>query len=281
MQTYQRAKSMFWSIILIFGGLYLAFMILLYIFQARLIYFPIKSLAASPTHLGLVYEEVWLETEDGLRLHGWFIPAESALRTVLFFHGNAGNISHRLESIEQFHRLGLNVFIIDYRGYGQSEGTPSELGTYRDGEAAWHYLVDQRQIPPEQIVIFGRSLGGGVGAWLAQKYQPGALILESTFASVPAVAAKHYPFIPVRLLARIHYNTLERIPEVNCPVLVIHSPDDEIIPYSNGESIFKAALPPKEFLQIKGGHNEGFLISQAKYEAGLRDFIKRHLDGAK
>jgi fermentation-respiration switch protein FrsA (DUF1100 family) len=266
-----------WSIIGFGISLYLGLVVILFLLQDRLVYFPTRGITATPAHIGLAYEPVWLETGDGVKLFGWFVPAEQARGVVLFLHGNAGNISHRLDSIDIFHRLGLSVFIIDYRGYGQSEGKLSEQGTYLDAEAAWRYLVDERQISPNEIILFGRSLGGAVAAWVAQKYSPGALILESTFTSVPDVAAKHYPFLPVRLLARIRYNTLDRLPEINCPILVVHSPNDEIIPYSNGQQLFAAAQEPKEFLKLSGGHNEGVFISGKQYEAGLETFITRHM----
>lgn len=265
------------TILVIAISLYLGLTLILFLMQARLIYFPTARIEATPADIGLRYETVQLETVDRIKLSGWFVPADQAAGVILFFHGNAGNISHRLESIARFHRLGLDVFIIDYRGYGQSEGTPTEQGTYLDGLAAWHYLVNDRQFPPEQVIIFGRSLGGAVGAWLAQQHKPGAIILESTFTSVPDLAAKHYPILPVRRLARIHYDTLSRIPAIACPILVVHSPGDEIIPYEHGQQLFAAAQEPKAFLELRGGHNEGFIISGETYEQGLAAFINRHL----
>jgi fermentation-respiration switch protein FrsA (DUF1100 family) len=265
-----------WLVVGLVVILYIGLVIFLYLVQDRLVYFPIRPLTATPADIGLPYESVSLQTSDGVNLSGWFVPVEDARATVLFFHGNAGNISHRLDSIELFHGLRLNVLIIDYRGYGQSEGRPSEQGTYLDAEAAWRYLVDERHIPPEEIILFGRSLGGAVAAWLAQEKSPGMLILESTFTSVPDVAAKHYPFLPVRWLTRVKYNTLARLPEIESPVLVIHSPDDEIIPYSHGQALFAAAQAPKEFLELRGGHNEGVFLWRGFYETGLDGFISRH-----
>ncbi len=197
---------------------------------------------------------------------------------ILFFHGNGGNISHRLGSLEMFHRLGLSTFIIDYRGYGQSEGSPSEQGTYLDAEAAWRYLVEERQIPPTQIIVFGELLGGAVAAWLAQTHSPQALILLSTFTSIPDMGAQTYPFMPVRLLARIQYNTLARMSEINCPVLIVHGQEDEIVPYGHGQRLFELANQPKEFLEIKGSHNEGVIISAVQYEAGLATFAAKYSD---
>ena len=272
---------MFWSIVGLIVLFYIGIVALLFFFQERLVYLPLRAWAATPAEIGLSYEEVWFEAADGVKLSGWFVPAEPARGVILFFHGNGGNISHRLESLEMFHRLGLSTFIIDYRGYGQSEGNPSEQGTYLDAEAAWRYLVEERQIPPAKIIVFGESLGGAVAAWLAQTHSPQALILLSTFTSIPDMGAQTYPFMPVRLLARIQYNTLARLPEINCPVLIIHGQEDEIVPYGHGQQLFEAANQPKEFLEIKGSHNEGVIISAAQYEAGLATFAAKYGDHAR
>ncbi len=272
------SKMPMWLTIL--GVVIAAYVVLVglaFLFQERLLYFPLRNLATSPASINLAYEEVRFEAADGIELSGWFIPAVEPKGVVLFFHGNAGNISHRLDSIATFHRLGLSVFIIDYRGYGQSEGRPTERGTYLDAEAAWRYLVQERQIRPTEIVLFGRSLGGAVAAWLAEQQRPAALILESTFTSVPDVAAQSYPFLPVRLLSRIHYDTLERLPKIDCPVLVIHSPDDRLIPYSHGRRLLAAAKEPKAFIALRGGHNEGFIIAGPEYEAKLAEFIENYV----
>jgi len=268
---------MIWTTIAVIGAIYLGLMLMLFLFQAHFIYFPSSIIAATPATVGLEYESVRLETADGVSIFGWYVPAANAEQTVLFFHGNGGNISHRLDSIALFHRLGLNLFIIDYRGYGQSEGQTDEHGTYLDAEAAWLYLVEQRQVKPENIVIFGRSLGGAVATWLAQRHTPGALILESTFTSVPDMGARQFPFLPVHLLARIRDNSIDRLPLVACPVLVVHSPEDEIIPYSHGQQLFQVAPEPKQFLELKGGHNEGFIISEPAYARGLQTFLETHL----
>jgi len=246
----------------------------LYLFQESYVFFPSRAVHATPAAVGLDYDDVRVETDDGVIIHGWFLPAAGARFTVLFLHGNAGNISHRLDSLRLFHRLGLNILIMDYRGYGRSQGRPSEQGTYQDAEAAWRYLVRTRGIPPEQILVFGRSLGGGVATWLALEHPVGGLIIESTPTSVPDMGTEVYPFLPVRLLARLHYNTLRRIPDVNVPVLVIHSSDDEIVPARHGRRIFAAAREPKAFLAIRGDHNGGFLMSGEDYVKGLRDFIE-------
>lgn len=253
---------------------------LLYVFQSRLIYFPNVAAAhseARPTDIGLRYENVTFRTSDGLELHGWFVPADPARGVLLFMHGNAGNITHRLDSIALFNRLGLSVFIFDYRGFGKSEGTPSEYGTYEDAGAAWRYLTEDRAIVSERIVLFGRSLGAAIAAQLASRTSPATLILESAFTSAPDIAAHHYWYFPVRLLSRFDYDTEAYAAQITCPLLVVHSPDDEIIPFEHGEAIFAAAKEPKTMLRITGSHNEGFLASGTVYVDGLRAFLKEHL----
>ncbi|UCH52109.1 MAG: alpha/beta hydrolase [Chloroflexota bacterium] len=260
-------------ILIIVAGAYVMFIVLLYIFQPHYVYYPERTLSRDPSRVGLQFDTVYFETTDGVKLSGWFIPNESARGVILFCHGNAGNISHRLESIEIFHRLGLEVFIFDYRGYGQSEGKPNEHGTYKDAEAAWQYLIEECQVSPNEVIVFGRSLGGAVASWLAQSHTPKALVLESTFVSLPDIATKLYPYLPVRLLLRFEYNTAEYLRRVDCPVLIVHSRDDEIMPLSQGQRLFEMAKEPKRFLEISGTHNEGFITSGKHYENGLNVFI--------
>lgn len=250
----------------------------IFVFQSQFVYYPTRPVTTDPADISLEFENVTLETKDGVRLSGWFIPHSDARGVLLFCHGNAGNIGHRMESIEIFHRLGLDVFIFDYRGYGQSEGKPSETGTYQDAEAAWRHLTKKRQIEPGRIIIFGRSLGGAVAAWLAQHHTPAALILESSFTSLPDIAATLYPYLPVRLLLRFKYSTAEYLKKIDCPVLIVHSPDDDIMPFSHGQRLFATASEPKSFLEIGGTHNEGFLTSGSHYQESLNAFITEHVD---
>ena len=265
-------------ILIIVVGVCVVFIALFYIFQSHYIYYPERDLQADPGTIGLQFDSVCFETANGVNLSGWFIPSDGARGVILFCHGNAGNISHRLESIQIFHRLGLDVFIFDYRGYGQSEGKPTEQGTYEDAKAAWRYLVEERQLAPADIIVFGRSLGGAVASWLAQSHTPGVLILESTFTSLRDVAATLYRYLPVRLLLRFQYNTAEYLDRVNCPVLIVHSRDDEIMPFSHGWQLFEVAREPKEFLEITGTHNEGFMTSGKHYEEGLNAFISEYVE---
>ena len=264
-------------IVIIITVAYIIFDAFLFIFQSHYIYYPEPVLLADPGSIGLYFESVSFETMDRVKLCGWFVPSESARGVILFCHGNAGNISHRLESIQIFHRLGLDVFIFDYRGYGRSEGKPTEHGTYKDAEAAWRYLVEERQVHPKEIVVFGRSLGGAVASWLAQSHTPGALILESTFTSLPDMAATLYPYIPVKLLLRFKYNTAEYLGGLSCPVLIVHSRDDEIMRFSHGRRLFEIAKEPKKLLEITGTHNAGFITSGKRYEEGVAAFIREYI----
>ncbi|MYH69433.1 MAG: alpha/beta hydrolase [Gammaproteobacteria bacterium] len=266
------------SFVLIILALCLGVMSLLYVFQEKMIFFPGKRIVDTPGSIGLHYEDVYLVTEDDVRIHGWYVPHVDEKATVLFFHGNAGNISHRLDSISIFHDLGLSVFIIDYRGYGRSEGRPSEKGTYRDAIAAWNYLVDERRLRPDEIILFGRSLGGGVAAGLAARVSPAAVILESTFTSIKELGKHYYPYLPVSWIARVRYPVDEDISSFNCPVLVIHSEQDDVVPFSHGQRLFATAREPKMFLPISGDHNTGFLLSGDAYVEGMKRFLVTSLD---
>jgi len=264
------------KLLFIVAGSYLLLVGFVYLTQSSLLYLPGmpgRQLGATPKGIGLDYEDVSLDTSDGVRIHGWFVPGRLK-RTLLYFHGNAGNISHRLHSIRQFHDLGLSVFIIDYRGYGQSEGSPSEDGLYRDGEAAWQYLTEVRGILAEDIVVFGRSLGASVAAWLAAERSPGTLILDSAFTSVPDIGQDVYPWLPVRLLSRFQHATKVDVTKASCPVLVVHSRNDEIIPFHHGEAIFNVANEPKTFLELRGGHNDAHFTSATAYLDGLESFLR-------
>lgn len=264
---------------LIYAGLVLA----LYLFQSRLLYLPqmpTRTLAATPAAVGLDHESVELLTADRVSLHGWFVPHPHPRGVLLFCHGNAGNISHRLDSIREFHDLGLSVFIFDYRGYGRSGGSPSESGTYLDAAAAWDHLVRERGIPSGSVVVFGRSLGAAIAARLAAERQPAALIIESAFTSAPELAAELYPWLPARWLTRFDYATAADLARVTVPVLVIHSRDDEIVPFDHGRRLYAIAAEPKRLLELDGGHNDGFLVSRADYRAGLRDFLDLALPSA-
>ena len=251
--------------------------ILIWWLQPRMIFYPIKPLQSTPADWGMAYEDVRLTTEDGIALHGWLIPAARGRTappsTLLFFHGNAGNISHRRDSIAIFNDLGLDVLIIDYRGFGRSEGSVSEQGLYQDAAAAWHWLTQTRGIPPDEIVIFGRSLGGAVATQLAARTEPAALIVESGFDDLGSLAQEHYPLLARLVPLRYRFPAAQHMAAVRCPVLVLHSPDDRIVPDRLGRRLFAAALAPKTFVDLRGGHNGGFLRSQPQYQESLADFL--------
>jgi fermentation-respiration switch protein FrsA (DUF1100 family) len=266
---------------------YGAIVALAFAFQDQLLFQPSSRLLATPDDAGMSYETVTLDTDDGETLHGWWIPAPdvsretspdaSAEHTLLFFHGNAGNISGRLESVQQFHQLGLNVLIVDYRGYGQSTGSPSEEGIYRDAEACWAYLTETQNVVPQDVVVFGRSMGGGAATWIASQRRPGAVILESVFTNVPDIGAHHYSFLPVRALATNQFDNEARVAEIEAPTLHIHSREDRVVPFELGRQVYEAAAEPKQFLEIEGGHNDGFLVSADEYLRTIDDFLGEHL----
>lgn len=260
-------------VLLVGLGIYVSLGGLLYLFQSRLVYLPWRDLEATPVEVGLSYQEVDFATADGVLLQGWLVPAELPRATVLFCHGNAGNISHFLAPIQVFHSLGLSTLVFDYRGYGKSQGRPTEQGTYLDAEAAWTFLVEKQQLKPEEIVVCGRSLGGPIAAWLAWQHLPRALILEATFTSIPDLARHLYPIFPARLLTRYEYCTLAWVSQVTCPVLVVHSRQDRLIPFSHGLQLYQAVRGPRAFLEISGGHSEGFELSAEQYREGLEAFL--------
>jgi fermentation-respiration switch protein FrsA (DUF1100 family) len=261
--------------ILVIAVCYGLLVVVVYFMQGRMLYLSEvsgRTLTMTPINVGMDYQDVSIETTDGVTLHGWFIEGRSS-QVLLFFHGNAGNISHRLDSIRQFRDLGLSVLIIDYRGYGQSEGRTTERGIYRDADAAWRYLIDVRGIVASDIVIFGRSLGASAASWLAAQHQPLALIVESSFTSIPDIAQDLYPWLPARWLSRLSHATRDYVRDVLCPILVVHSRDDEIIPFHHGEAIFASANDPRTLLAIRGTHNDAFLQDESAYIRGLRTFL--------
>ena len=248
---------------------------LMFLLQSRLVYFPDGQIVATPGDRGMAYEEVTFEADDGVQHSAWYVPSEAGRGVVLFSHGNGGNISYNLPFVEILHRVGLSTFIYDYWGYGRSQGKPSEEGTYSDVAGAWRYLTENRKIPAGQILLYGQSLGGPVAAKLAREKNPAALILDSSFTSFVDIAGHHYPFLPVRWLARFEYNTLAQVRNVRCPVLVIHSPDDEITPFSQGVALYAAAPEPKAFIHLRGGHNDALSNPVGAYREGIDGFLKR------
>lgn len=253
--------------------------LILYFMQPTLLYRPVRQILYTPGELGLDFESVVFETTDGLRLSGWYVPAEGSELTVLFCHGNGGNMSHRLDSINIFYNLGLSCFIFDYRGYGESVGKPNEEGTYLDVEAAFKWLVEEKKVPPADIIIFGRSLGGSIAAYLAVRVDAAALIIESCFTSYADIGRKFYPYMPVSMFAKFSYPTIDYVRGVDCPVMIIHSRDDDIIPFEFGQQLYEAVDGPSDFIEIFGSHNAGFLTSSEIYKKAWTkwlQFLKEH-----
>ncbi len=258
------------------GG-YAAVCALMYLAQGTLLYFPTSRLNATPADLGLEYADVWFDAPDGTRVHAWHVPIRNARGTVIWCHGNAGNISHRLGIVDGLHRLGLAVFIFDYRGYGQSGGSPGEATSYEDAELAWTYVTEKLGVPKTKIIVWGRSLGGAVAVNLASRHHPKALIVESAFTSVPDLGQRLYPWLPVRLLSRFNYDSEVLVPGIESTKLFVHSKNDEIVPYALGRKLFDAAAEPKRFVTIRGGHNSDYLAPASGYLEPLRFFLDEAL----
>ena len=270
--------------VLLLGGL-LVFIMLRW-FEHSHVYHPSRTLDATGAELNRPFEDVVFKAADGVQLNGWFFPAATnsarASLAVLVCHGNAGNISHRLSLCQSLLAAGVNVFLLDYRGYGRSEGRPSEEGTYRDAQAAYAWLRG-KGFAGSNIVAYGESLGGGVAAELALREPVGGLVLQSTFTSVPDLGAELFPWLPVRWLASVRYDTCRKLPRLKTPVLVMHSRADEMIGFRHGEKNFAAANEPKLFWQLNGTHNDS-TGDRETFLAGLEKFLNliesRHLRSA-
>lgn len=217
-------------------------------------------------------EDAWFESGDGLRLHGWFAEAKHPRAVVLYLHGNSGNITSRGDVLELYRdRLGASVLVFDYRGYGRSEGIPTEAGVFADGRAARQWLARRTGVKETDIILVGHSLGGGVATDLAAQDGARGLVLESTFASLPDVAFNHFPLLPYRQLMRSHMDSESKIAHYRGPLLMRHGDDDRIVPYESGKKLFAAANEPKEFITIPGGHHND--APTPKFLAALDRFI--------
>lgn len=254
---------------------YLMLGAVLFFMQPSFLFRPTKAEPYTPADIGLPFEKVILRTPDHLILNAWYIPAKNAKFTFLFCHGNGGNISYTVDTLNIFNELGFNTFIFDYRGYGSSQGKPTEQGTYIDARTAYDWLIHDKSLRPDEIIIFGRSLGGSIAANLASEVKAKGLIIESCFTSYADIGTKFYPYMPVKLFARYKYNTAEYLKKVDCPVLIIHSRTDEIVPFEFGLRLYESvAKEPKDFIEIFGRHNDGFLYSGQVYREGLSDWVR-------
>lgn len=261
------------SILALGAAVYAAMCLYIVFQQPRYVYYPVRKIDSTPKDAGLKYEDVVITARDGVRISAWYVPAKAKdALTVVFCHGNGDNISGRVDTVASLHSLGCNTLIFDYRGYGNSEGQPTEHGTYLDALACWNWLLSQKDCRARDIVIYGRSLGGAVASWLAAEVKPRALVMESTFTSAGDMARVIFPIFPGKLLCRFKYDSLARMPGISCPVFIAHSPEDRKVPFAHGKRLYSAANEPKRFYEFSGGHNVGALESDSSYRQEFLDF---------
>jgi hypothetical protein len=260
---------------------YLAFLLLLRLSESRLLYVPgaSRTLTPVPPALGLAPERVEIPSGDGVTLVAWVIRApgtDTTGRWLLICHGNAGNLSEagRPEHYADLRALGLNLLAFDYRGYGESSGSPSEAGLYRDASAAYGYLRDTLGVPPERIVLFGHSLGSAVAVELATRVPAAGLVLDGALMSVIARAQEVYPYVPVRWVARSRFASIEKIGRVQMPKLFLHARQDDVVPIAHGRRLYDAAPPPKTFVELGGGHGDSFEADSAVYFGAIARFLE-------
>jgi len=265
-------RLMNWLIII--AVLYISMSLFLCWRESSMIYYPVREMGLTPATLELNFIDVNLTASDGVKINGWFIPSLATnAPTILFFHGNAGNIADRGDKLAIFRHLHANVFIIDYRGYGRSEGTPNEAGTYRDAQAAYDYLTKTLNLEPRTILLYGESLGAAIAVELATKNSVAGVVIEEPFTSVGDVGHKMFSFLPVRWLVRNKYDNLSKISQINAPLLIFHSRQDDLFPYEFSERLFAAARDPKRLIELRGNHNDAFAVSIDTYRDGLKTFL--------
>lgn len=243
--------------------------------ERMFVYFPERVLDTTPDAIGREYRDLQLQSADGTGLHGWFLPAAKAHWTCLYLHGNGGNIAGRLLQAQALREAGCQTLLLDYRGYGQSTGRPDELGLYQDAEAAYRWLVQEEQIEPRQIVVYGESLGGAIAIYLAGQVPVGALIVQSTFTSLRDMASLTYPWTPFPMIAGARYPSLARMPGITVPKLIIHGTRDDTIPFAMGEALYRVAGEPRRFYPVPGAtHNDVFEVGGGALVTAIRDFLK-------
>ncbi|MDH3815003.1 MAG: alpha/beta hydrolase [Acidobacteriota bacterium] len=269
-------------------AIFATMILLMALFERSLIFFPTRypdgmwDTEAAARGTGCVIEDHFFAARDGTRLHGWWcrqLDSKPDDPVLLFFHGNAGNLSHRVDLlVELATRTPASVFVVGYRGYGRSEGRPKEEGLYLDARAAWNHLTEGSGVGADRIVIFGKSLGGGVAVDLALEAPAAGLIVESSFTSIPDMAGAHYPFVP-KFLVRTQMNSVVKVPLISIPKLFIHSQNDRVVPYRLGRELFDAAAEPKRFHEVVGAsHNDTWLVGGDAYFKALSGFIDDSLD---
>ena len=264
------------SVLVIYAGL----LVLLRLAEPRLIYFPgqQRHLLPPPAWLGLSPERVEIPTDDSITVVGWAMPAAPESNGglwLLICHGNAGNLSEfdRPVHYAGLRRLGLSLLAFDYRGYGESGGSPSEPGLYRDAQAAYRYLRETRLVPPDRIIVFGHSLGSAVAVDLVSRVAAAGLILDGALTSVIDRGQELYPYIPVRWIAGNKFNSLEKVARIRIPKLFLHAVRDEVVPLAHGRRLFAAAVPPKTFVELQGGHGDAFEVDSANYFGSIARFL--------
>ena len=276
------SKMLYW-IIISFVVFYLAILIYVYFSQDSLFFYPSKEHQISPDELNIEYQDLYLKHDNGEKINAWYfeppITNENQIeRTIIFCHGNAGNISGRLETVQFLLQFDLNILLFDYRGYGKSDGVPSEEKMYQDAKLCYEFLIHEKKMSPTEIIIFGRSLGGAVAVDLAAQVKCGGLVVESSFNSSLDIAKKSFPYLPVGLLMKYKFDSSIKIKKINCPVLVGHSPEDEIIPFQLGVNLYEAAISPKEFYELSCGHNDREYYSDEIYREKLNKILNQPTD---
>lgn len=262
------------SLIVTLAGGYILLLIFMYLFQSKLIFLPSSDLVVTPQRAGLQADNVWIETDDDEQLHGWFFPSDSTEYIVVLSHGNAGNISNRIDIAKFLSEAGVSVLIYDYRGYGQSSGKPSEEGLYRDIEAVVNFLKTEKGYSEQQMIMYGRSMGGAIASYAATQFNVGGLVLDSAFKNLKAMVSDLYPFVP-SFLASYEFPTEKYLQQLSgIPVMIMHSPNDTIVDISHGKSLYGVAKEPKIFVELRGGHNDNFHASVDTHSKSWRDFLK-------
>jgi len=292
-KTFWTSSGLHWRLARIMTLLCVLTPALIMAFEDKLIYFPTAypdgfwtghPACTREGEFSPRIEDCNFRTSDGVQLHGWYctpvrceggkVVPVAAEKVLLWFHGNAGNLTYRYDMIRALMELPVQVFIIDYRGYGKSEGKPTEQGLYLDARAAWDYLTNERGIPASRIIIFGKSLGGAPAIELASQVEPGGLIVQSSFTSAADVAAAVLPLFP-RFLLHTKMDSIGKIDRIRCPKLFIHSRADEVIPFELGRRLFEAAPEPKQFYEVKGApHNSTYIVGGKPYLEALRSFVQ-------
>ena len=260
-------------LLLVLMGLIVSVIVFYPQLENSIIFYPDKNLDDNPSNWNLSCKDVRFVTSDGEKLHGWFFPLSGKAPVLLFCHGNAGNISHRIENVERLVNRGISVFLFSYRGYGLSSGRPSENGIYTDGVAAYDYVTKGEKISPDRIAVFGRSLGGAV----AMQRKVRCMIIENTFTSIRGMSKTLFPWLLFSPFLPHHYDNIAKIADVSVPKLIVHGKNDKIVPFKMGKELFALATGNKIFLPVDGaGHNDTYVVGGKAYFDAIADFISSH-----